>query len=488
MRRWLPIILFLLVLLTPLVLRWIYGMTAQPRLDPAHTIVIISPHPESIRREFADAFTRWHQQKYGSPAQVEYRNVGGGGEIVQYFEQSQPLFDRTGTYNIDLVWGGGDYLFQNKLKYFGSGATRRPGCLESIRLSDELMHFAFPNPTLNGIPLYDLKDQMWFGTALSSFGICYNRDVCRLIGAPEPTRWEDLSDARWNNWLALADPTQSASASMSFMIIVEHAMIEAQQQGKSPDRGWARGMGLVRLIASNARMFTDAASSVPGIVAAGDCGAGMAIDFYGRSEVQAVGGDRMAYIEPAGETAINPDPIALVKGAPHRELAMHFIEFVLSPAGQKLWNTRAGAPGGPMQTSLRRLPIAPSIYSHPESMTDKVNPFTGSLAFNTSDARRKTFTFMGVLLKVSCLDPLDELRETRRAIDKARRADLLARLGTFPFDQAEALKRSSTYFAATPIGQLELERKWEAEFKDEYAQLRTNAIEGNMAPGMPGAK
>ena len=102
-------------------------------------------------------------------------------------------------------------------------------------------------------------------------------------------------------------------------------------------------MGKVRLIASNAKTFTDASSSVPGIVASGDAGAGMVIDFYGRSQVEAVGESRMGYLEPAGATAINPDPIALVRGAEHRELAMRFIEFVLSERGQKLWNTRAGA-------------------------------------------------------------------------------------------------------------------------------------------------
>jgi ABC-type Fe3+ transport system substrate-binding protein len=479
MRRSLPIILFLVVLLTPLVLSFIYGTTSQAKFDPSRTVVIISAHPESIRREFAEAFARWHQEHFGSPAQVEFRNVGGGGEVVQYFTEAQSQFDRTHTYQIDLIWGGGDYFFENKLKYFGSGANRKPGCLEAIQLPDDVMRFAFPNPTLDGVQLYDVKDHTWYGTALASFGVCYNRDVCRVIGAIEPTQWNDLADARWNNWLVLADPTMSASAAMSFMIIVERAMIDAQQRGESVDRGWAQGMGLVRLIASNARMFTDSGSSVPGIVASGDAGAGMVIDFYGRTEVEAVGANRMAYIEPAGATAINPDPIAMVKGAPHRELAMHFIEFVLSPDGQKLWNTRAGAPGGPRQTSLRRLPIAPSIYNDPANMTDQVNPFTGTLGFATSDARRKTFPFMGVLLQVSCIDLLDELRETRLAIDKRGRADLLARLGMFPFDQAEAMKRASGYFSANPLQQLEMERKWEMEFKNEYAELRDEALNGN---------
>ena len=78
----------------------------------------------------------------------------------------------------------------------------------------------------------------------------------------------------------------------------------------------------------------------------------MTIDFYGRSQVDAVG-DRMGYVEPAGETSVDSDPIAIAKGAEHRELAERFVRFVLSDDGQRLWNTRPGAPGGPRETALR---------------------------------------------------------------------------------------------------------------------------------------
>ena len=72
----------------------------------------------------------------------------------------------------------------------------------------------------------------------------------------------------------------------------------------------------------------------------------MIIDFYGRSQVDAVGDQRMGYVEPRDATAINPDPIAVVRGAEHPELAIRFIEFVLSDEGQRLWNIRATT-GGP---------------------------------------------------------------------------------------------------------------------------------------------
>ena len=161
------------------------------------------------------------------------------------------------------------------------------------------MRDAFPKPTLNGINLYDVKDHMWFGTALASFGICYNKDVCRLLETPEPKTWTDLTDCAVAELAVAGRPQPSALAATAFMIVVEKAMIDATNQGRSEDRGWAEGMGTIRLIASNARNFPESGSEVPGIVSAGDAGAGMVIDFYGRSQVEAVGASRMGYIEPA---------------------------------------------------------------------------------------------------------------------------------------------------------------------------------------------
>jgi len=466
MRRYLPVILFLFVLITPFVLGKLYG-TSQELKSNAPEIVIVTANVEGTRREFAEAFSKWHAQKFGSPVNVVYLNYGGSSDTVKFFRNSQEtIYKSLGTYKIDLVWGGGDYLFRNQLADF----------LDPVKLPDETIHYAFPDPTLNGIELYDTKKNLWFGTALASFGICYNKDVCRMLGVPEPKTWSDLADARWQGWLALADPSRSTSAATAFMVIVERAMLDAKAQGLSEDQGWARGMGLVRLIASNAKLFSESGSEVPGIVGIGDAGAGMVIDFYGRSQVEAVGSDRMGYIEPAGATAINPDPIGLVKGAEHRALAEHFIEFVLSEPGQKLWNTRAGAPGGPTKTSLRRLPIAAPVYSDMTNFTDPVNPFAGNFAFESSNARRRTFPIIGDLIRISCIDLLDDLRDTRSAIDHARRKDLEAKLGVFPFDQAEALKRMGQWAKATPVERLDLERKWKDEFKQEYASLRRNAL------------
>ena len=75
----------------------------------------------------------------------------------------------------------------------------------------------------------------------------------------------------------------------------------------------------------------------------------------------------------------------------------------------------------------------------------------------------QTFVILAKLIELSCIDLLDELRETRRAIIEAKRADLDARLGIFPFDQQEAIRRGSLWDKSSAIQRLELERKWKED-------------------------
>ena len=474
MRRILLGVAFILVLLTPIVLAWRFGRAAARPSHPsggAMELVIITPHQEGIRREFAWAFSAWHQAHYGQAVNIDYRSFGGS-DIVRYFEERQKTtFPSTGTYKVDVAWGGGDFLFDQQLK--------KPGYLEAVPLGLDFMKQVYPEPTLAGLPLYDTDvtaDPSWFGAALASFGVVYNRDVLRHLGVSEPTTWRNLADPRLAGWITLIDPTRSASARQTYMVICERAMADAADAGRTEADGWADGMGLIRQIAANARMFADSSYTAPIMVSSGDAAAGMSIDSYGRSQSDAVGTDRMGYVEPENATIVNPDPIALVKGAEHKELAIRFIRFVLSPEGQSLWNTRPGLPGGPRQTALRRLPIRRDAYVDMSTHTDAVNPFKSASQFNKSNAREKTFGILGDMIQYSCIDLLDELRQTRALIlQSPRREELDRKLGRFPLNETEALARAKQWKAATVPQRLALQRQWTDEFRSEYAALRAEA-------------
>lgn len=452
------------------------GVRNSPPTLPAETssigadqLVIITPHLEAVRRKFKAGFARWYVARYHRPVEVEFL-VYGGGEIVRFFQASEAAFARTGTYNVDVVWGGSDSMFNDVLK---------SKYLASFELDQAIMHAAFPRPDIGGVALYDpdsVQGPRWFGTALSSFGILYNRDLLESLGLAEPETWADLADPRYHGWLMLADPTQSSSAKAAFSVIVEREVRIAGQK-----EGWARGMGLVRQIAANARGFAAGANELPGIVSNGDAAATMSIDFYARSQIAAIGSDRLGYVEPRGATMITPEPVALARGAAHGEVGRRFIEFTLSEAGQRLWITRAG-PGEPPEFSLHRLPIMPSLYQRPEANFEAAtDPFGTAGGFNTDPARRRELGLVDELIARCCIDLLSELRATRAQINRSpRAAELDARLGRFPISEAESQAAAAVHakmLNGEPQEWLALQRRWRERFRAEYSDLRRLAGE-----------
>jgi ABC-type Fe3+ transport system substrate-binding protein len=478
--------LVVLILALPFLLRAPHTSnepSALPRMAITDQLVIISPHLEAVRRKFDRAFARWYAQTYHRGVDIEYLSYTGG-EIIRYFQASEAVYQRSGTYNVDIVWGGSDSMFNDVLK--GKYLAR-------LTLDPQVMRAAFPQPDIGGVPLYDpdpVAGPRWFGAALSSFGILFNRDVLRQLQLPEPKTWADLADPRYRGWVQLADPTRSASAKSALMVIVEREMETAAQQGRSQAEAWARGMGLIRQIAANARGFAAAASELPAAVSSGDAAAAMAIDFYARSQIAAVAGDRMGYVEPQGATMITPEPIAMVQGAQHAEVARRFIEFVLSDAGQRLWLTRPG-PGETPEMALQRLPVMPSVYDNPVGFTEFVNPYHVAGGFNTKPARRRTFGVMDELMALCCIDLLPDLRETRAQILQSSRAsELDERLGRFPVDQAAAQAGDEVHqrmLHGKPEDWLALQQQWRRQFREEYRELR-RAAAGARAAGRPGAR
>ncbi len=478
LRRAVLLLLVVSVLALPFVSRGLWSHRPQEAVRPAgraaDRLVIITPHLEAVRRKFAAAFSRWYMQKYHRTVGIDYLNFGGG-EIIRYFQASEAAFARTGTYDIDVVWGGSDSMFNDALK---------GKYLEKVELDPGVTAAAFPRPDIGGVPLYDpdpVQGPRWFGAALSSFGILYNRDVLKFLHLPEPQTWSDLADPRYRGWVVLADPTRSASAKAALTVIVEREMQNAQEEHRSQEEGWVRGMGLIRQIAANARGFTSAANELPGVVSNGDAAAAMAIDFYARAQIAAVGGSRIGYVEPQGATMVTPEPIALARGALHPEVARRFVEFVLSEAGQRLWITKAG-PGETPEMSLHRLPIMPSVYEHPADFDEVANPYRTAGGFNTDPARRRELGLMDELVGLCCIDLLPELRRTRRVIlESSRAAELDARLGTFPIDQAasrEAADVHARMLRGKPQDWLELQRRWREQFGAEYEDLQRLAASG----------
>jgi ABC-type Fe3+ transport system substrate-binding protein len=311
---------------------------------------------------------------------------------------------------INVFFGGGSYDYAQQA---AAGRLVACGILGDPKQFPQSL-CRFPQ-TVGGEPYWDPQGR-WAGCALSAFGICSNTDALRRIGFEgTPHRWSDLALPSLRGAVALADPTQSGSAAKAFELIIQQQIAEA---GGDPVEGWKRGLCLIRRIAANARYFSDSATRIVWDVESGDAAAGMAIDFYGRMQSEAVqrpdGTSRMSYVTPEGGSSFGADPIGLLRGAPSPELAREFISFALSPEGQKLWNWKVGTPGGPLKYALRRLPILPELYApqwKPLRSDPGVDPYAWAQAHPPyrPEWTGALFRSISFIIQAMAIDPHDEL-------------------------------------------------------------------------------
>jgi len=66
------------------------GKEADLRLD------VITPHNETIRREFGEAFSKWYEEKTGKSVYVNWLIPGGTSEIKRVLDSSYQAAEETG--------------------------------------------------------------------------------------------------------------------------------------------------------------------------------------------------------------------------------------------------------------------------------------------------------------------------------------------------------------------------------------------------------
>ncbi len=210
--------------------------------------------------------------------------------------------------------------------------------------------------------------------------------------------------------------------------------------------GWKRGMSDLLKIAANTRYFTDSSTIVPMDVSRGEAAAGVAIDFYARVTAESAGDDRIRYFSPIGATAITPDPLAVLKGVRGRdlELSEHFIEFMLSPEGQRLWILKAAAAGGPIDRALRRSPIRRDVYDDRTNWADTANPYELAKGFNQRGEWMSLFPDSRSMWVAAWIDARDALRDAYGRIlalpDSTRRQALMDELADLPVSMFDVQK------------------------------------------------
>ncbi len=510
----------------------------RPRTEHAakageQELVIITPHNEAIRGEFARAFAAWYQAKTGERVHVDWRTPGGTSEIARYvaseylssfkrYWQESPnrawsttveqnfdnpkitlnpapakdtpeqqarraFLDSNVGCGIDLFFGGGSFDFSQQ-----AAAGRLVDC-GVVAAHPELFNNHVIPKELGGEPYWDAQGR-WIGVCLASFGICSNTDSLARLGIPEiPKRWADLANPLLFHEVALANPTQSGSVNRAFELLIQQQILETVEARKATSgaatltpedeadairSGWARAMRLLMKIGANARYFTDSSSKVSLDVAAGEAAAGMTIDFYGRVESEAVrrpdGTSRLQFVNAQRGTTFSADPIGLLRGAPNPKLAKEFIEWSISPEGQKLWNWKVGTPGGPTRYALRRLPILPALYA-PEFRQFRsdpdVNPYATAGEFTYHSAwTAPLFRPIAFIVRIMCIDPHEELTDAWHALIEAnyppQAMEVFSNVDAVSYDEAKG--RIRNVFGPIRISEVQLAKELADHFRAQY--------------------
>jgi ABC-type Fe3+ transport system substrate-binding protein len=379
-------------------------------------IVLLSPHWEGIRKEYREAFRAWHKAKYGKEVDLDFLIMGGTSEIMKFI--GDRFSKSPNGIGVDVFWGGGIAPYM---------ALAKQGLLQPYKASDELLS-KIPKD-YGGMPMYD-AEYLWYGAAMSGFGIIYNRRVLRTMNMPEPKTWEDLANPKFFTWVGSGDPRHSGSIHMMYEIILQAY-------------GWDKGWDIIKRMGANIRNFPRGGGQTSKDVALGETAAGLSIDLYALTQIAQSRSDDLAFVMPEGQTVINTDPIAILKGAPHKELAQHLIDFVLSEEGQKILMLPAGAEGGPKEFTLNRMSVVPSLYPQVAGQASSItNPFEMKVTMRydpkKGSARR---ALVDDLIGALVIDSHSDLmRAWQSLIEAGIPDDAAKRFAAMPLTEEEAMR------------------------------------------------
>jgi ABC-type Fe3+ transport system substrate-binding protein len=432
---------------------------------PTVTLVLLSAHNENILDEYERAFSLYHAATYGLKVSFERRDVGGGSAIQRYL---QNVYAEADTSRIDVLWGGGDILFQVLVR----PTDRHPGgLLQPMKLAGDVL--ANVPPDLNGQSLID-PQLRWIGSALSGFGFLYNAEMLRRCRIDPPHFWQDLGDRRFTDLIELADPAQSGSVTMTYLTIVKS------------EQTWPAGWARLLAVLSNAKRIADAAGAAANAPVLGDALVATSIDFYGLTRVAEAPG-QLVYVSPQGQTSFSSDPIGILKNPPHPALAQRFVDFVMSVRGQALWALPVGDEDGPIRTALGRQPIRRDVYQiyAGKLLPSVVNPYE-SVAAQASgeETQRVNSGVLRRLVVAAAVDNIDDLRAARRTLNALAadpsRQDQYRRLQKKFFalpDNVDTVEKMNSKDLAPKDAKAlyRIDVGWRNFFHDKYARIASGS-------------
>jgi ABC-type Fe3+ transport system substrate-binding protein len=273
----------------------------------AAPITVITSFPKEITDTYKKAF----EKKYPD-IKVEVLNKNTVAAIA-FIKENSP------GQRPDIFWASAPDAFE---------VLARDKLLDK---APEVKNAAAPDK-IGNYPMND-PEGMYYGQALSGYGIMWNTRYLKAHKLAAPKEWSDLAKGEYFGHIAVTAPSRSGTS---------HLTVETILQGEGWDKGWAQMIE----IAGNCAAITERSFGVPDGVNSGQFGLGLVIDFFGLAGKYS--GFPVEFAYPT-VTAVVPANIGVVAGGRNSADARKFAAFALSNEGQELL----------LDPKISRLPIVP---------------------------------------------------------------------------------------------------------------------------------
>ena len=302
-----------------------------------------------------------------------------------------------------------------------------PGAFE-VLAREKLLEKA-PDVRNPAVPLkignYPINDPegMYFGQALSGYGMMVNTRYMQANKLPAPKEWADLIKPVYFSHVAMSSPSRSGTT---------HLTVETILQGE----GWEKGWSQLLQIAGNSAAITDRSFGVPDGVNNGQFGIGLVIDFFGLAGKAA--GFPVELIYPS-MTSVVPANIGLIAGAKNSAEAKKFIAFALSNEGQELL----------FDPKVSRMPVLPYAVAGLKVPANYPNIYEISRKAKVqfdSDLSEDRYQMVSGMFDQMITFRLKDLQAATKAIHEAER-----KLAGKPNAQATELVKQARSFAFSSL-------------------------------------
>jgi iron(III) transport system substrate-binding protein len=298
---------------------------------------LITPVSKDVHDPALKEFAAYVKKKYNVDLKTSAMPQGtpvAYGQIVEWRGKPQA----------DVFWGGEGTLFDS---------LAAQGLLDPIQLPKAMwdeIPATIGKPI--GLPLKDDK-RFWVGTTLEPYGLIYQPKLLQRLGVTIKD-WDDLLNPKLKGQIAQCTPDRSSSSHASYEVIL--AMY-----------GWEKGWEWLTKLAANTGIFTARSRDVPNVVSKGEFAVGFAVPSY-MAFAEVLGGYDVKFVYPKN-AYVTPEPMAVLKGAPHPKAGHAFIEFLLTEEGQRVF----------MERGLYPITSKYKVQGAPGSNAEKAVEFTAGI-------------------------------------------------------------------------------------------------------------